>query len=195
VEILNGLTNRIARFGLKLKPKIQLRPETKKDFITVVEKGGGGVVLLGNFVLHVVGRLAERFVLSCTRPMFRVAVVVVVSAPRVFCATASYRTGQCTGFVEKRFPALVENGGQKFPLLRSAPGVVGLAAWREQVSSSSFTFYRCRFVLLFLLLKLSCRLSSILSLDVVVSWHVHATTAGFFLSALCLCSPSVVADA
>jgi hypothetical protein len=127
--------------------------------------------------------------------MFRVAVVVVVvSAPRVFCATASYRTGQCTGFVEKRFPALVENGGQKFPLLRSAPGVE-LAAWREQVSSSSFTFYRCRFVLLFLLLKLSCRLSSILSLDVVVSWHVHATTAGFFLSALCLCSPSVVADA
>jgi len=40
VEILNGLTNRIARFGLKLKPKIQLRPETKKDFFTVVEKGG-----------------------------------------------------------------------------------------------------------------------------------------------------------
>jgi hypothetical protein len=42
VEILNGLTNRIAQFGLKPKPKIQLRPETKKDFITVVEKGGGG---------------------------------------------------------------------------------------------------------------------------------------------------------
>ncbi len=140
MEILNFLTNRIARFGLKLKPKKQLRRETKKNFITVVGGAGGGVVLRGNFVLHVVGRLAERFVLSCTRPMFRVpGVVVVVSAPRVFCATASYRTGQCTGFVEKRFPALVENGGQKFPLLRSASGV-GVAAWREQVSSSSFHF-------------------------------------------------------
>jgi hypothetical protein len=140
VENLNGLTNRIARFGIKLKPKKQLRRETKKHFITVVEKGGGGggVVLRGNFVVHVLGRLAERFVLSCTRPMFRVP-VVVVSAPRVFCATASYRTGQCTGCVEKKFPALVEYGGQKFPLLRSAP-VVGLAAWRVQVSSSSFTF-------------------------------------------------------
>jgi hypothetical protein len=144
VEILNGLTNRIARFGIKLKPKKQLRRETKKKLYYCSREGeGGGVVLRGNFVLHVVGRLAERFVLSFTRPMFRVpvvvVVVVVVSAPRVFCATASYCTGQCTGFVEKRFPALVEYGGQKFPLLRSAPGI-GVVAWRVQVSSSSFTF-------------------------------------------------------
>jgi len=43
VEIFNFLTNRIARFGLKLKPKKQLRRETKKNFITVVGGGAGGL--------------------------------------------------------------------------------------------------------------------------------------------------------
>lgn len=42
MEIFNFLTNRIARFGLKLKPKKQLRRETKKNFITVVGGGRGG---------------------------------------------------------------------------------------------------------------------------------------------------------
>jgi hypothetical protein len=134
VGILNDLTNRIAQFGLKLKPKTTIATrDQKKLYYCGGGRGEGGVVLRGNFVVHLVGRLVERFVLSCTRSMFRipVVVVVVVSAPRVFCATASYRTGQCTRFVDKKFPALVENGGQKFPLLRSAPGI-GLAAWREQ---------------------------------------------------------------
>ncbi len=124
MEILNGLTNRIARFGLKLKPKIQLRPETKKDFFTVVEKGGGGSCSAWQL------RLARRW-----------------SSCRAFCSFL-YASHVSRGRRRRRFgsESLLRHGFLSHrPMHRICRKKISRfgGKWRSEISSSSLRSWCC----------------------------------------------------